>query len=236
MKNKLIFTLSFAFATSISACDKSGGSSKAPSGALGACPADATIEDGEDGDEQILKHNGRGGWLYTYVDEAGTTVEPEAGAFELAEGGANGTQRSMQMKGKTASDGGDIYVGMGFGFTHPTKPYDASAYGGITFWAKKGPGSTGNVRVKIPDANTDPAGKICSECYNDFGYDLTLTEEWKQYTVSFEDMKQGEGWGAPRPNFVDKSQIFGIQWQVADPGADFDIYIDEIAFVGCDAS
>jgi endoglucanase len=111
--------------------------------------------------------------------------------------------------------------------------YDASKYKGISFWAKKGPGSTGNVRLKVPDVSTDPDGKMCKECFNDFGLDLQLTEEWTQYTIPFTSMKMMKGWGSPRADGIDPSKLYGMQWQVNEPGAKFDIWIDEIAFTGC---
>ena len=219
-----------------SACDSSGGGTNPPKSAAGPCPESPMIENGEDMDDRILANEGRGGYLYTYLDELGTEIDPPEGAFEMVEGGANGTKYAMRMKGKLAAAGGDMYAGMGFGLMYPEGFQDASKYSGVSFWAKKGAGSAGSVRFKSPDINTDPAGKICGDCYNDFGKDLELTEEWAQYTVLFEDMAQLEGWGSPRPNYIDNKQLFGMQWQVAIPGAAFEIWVDEVAFVGCSAA
>lgn len=229
----VLFVASAILATG---CDSSAGGSNSPGASAGPCPAEATIEDGEDNDDRIMANEGRGGYLYSYLDKLGTEVDPPEGAFEMAEGGANGTKYAMRMKGKLAASGGDMYAGMGFGLMYPAAFFDAGKYSGVTFWAKKGAGSTGSVRFKVPDINTDPAGKICGDCYNDFGKDLELTEEWAQYTVMFEEMAQLEGWGSPRPNYIDNKQLFGMQWQVTAPGADFEIWIDEVAFVGCTAA
>ncbi|MBV9950250.1 MAG: hypothetical protein JOZ69_25640, partial [Myxococcales bacterium] len=89
------------------------------------------------------------------------------------------------------------------------------------------------VRLKVPDVATDPDGKVCTECFNDFGSDLTLSTEWKQYVIPFSDMSQMEGWGAPHPKGIDKSKIYGMQWQVNSPGADYDIWVDDVQFTGC---
>ena len=70
---------------------------------------------------------------------------------------------------------------MGMNFIDPKGQYDASKYAGIPFWAKKGPDSTGKVRLKVPDVNTDPDGGVCTECFNDFGADIVLTNDWKLY-------------------------------------------------------
>jgi hypothetical protein len=77
--------------------------------------------------------------------------------------------------------GGDIvYAGKGMNFVDPKGQYDASKYQGISFWGRRGPGSTPNVRLKVPDVATEPDGKVCSECFNDFGADLTFSEAWHE--------------------------------------------------------
>ncbi len=87
------------------------------------------------------------------------------------------------------------------------------------------------VRLKVPDANTDPDGGACTECFNDFGGDLTLTTEWKQYIFPWKSMKQMPGWGNPRKPHITPSKIFGIQFQVNVPSANYDIYVDDLKFV-----
>ena len=67
---------------------------------------------------------------------------------------------------------------------NPKGKYDASKYKGISFWAK-GPGK---VRFKTPDVNTAPEGDKCSDCYNDFGVDLYIAEQWQRYTIPFDRM------------------------------------------------
>jgi endoglucanase len=88
--------------------------------------------------------------------------------------------------------------------------------------------------LKVPDANTDPEGRVCTECFNDFGADVELTEDWQQYVVPFDYMKQMPGWGAPRPAQVDSTRLYSLQFQVNELGANFDIFIDDVSFVGCD--
>ena len=122
---------------------------------------------------------------------------------------------------------------MGFNFLDPKGGYDASKYQGVSFWAKKGPGSTGSIRLKMPDAYTDPDGGNCSECFNDMGMDLTLTEEWQLYTIPFFALKQQQGWGRPRRTSVDDTQMYGLQFQVTEPGQPYDIWVDQIRFTGC---
>jgi endoglucanase len=200
------------------------------------CGPDAVIEDSEDNNNQTNVQGGRGGYMYTFVDKVGSTIDPPSGesggVFAPTQGGAQGSQYAMRMKG-TVGAAAIVYAGMGLNFVDPKGFYDASKYKGVSFWAKKGPGSSGKVRLKVPDVSTDPDGKLCTECYNDFGMDMNLTEEWTKYTVPFSRMKQLAGWGAPHKNAVDPSKVYGIQFQVNDKGQPFEIWVDNIAFTGC---
>lgn len=202
-----------------------------------ACPKEVgLISDGENNSNQIADVQGRGGYWYTFVDDAGSAVAPEAGknggTFQMTAGGAAGSKLAAHMSG-SVGNGSTVFAGMGLNFVDPKGTYDAAKYRGLTFWAKRGPGSTGNVRLKVPDIATDPDGKLCRECFNDFGLDLKLTEEWTQFTIPFTTLKQMKGWGSPHPEGVDASKLYGLQWQVNEPGAKFDIWVDEIAFTGC---
>jgi hypothetical protein len=202
-----------------------------------ACPAaTATISDCESANKTSFVE-GRGGYWYTFLDtkdNGGSEIWPLAGVlggtFEMSEGGAIGTAHQARMKGKIG--GGDIvYAGMGLNFVDPKGAYDASRYGGVSFWAKKNPGSTGQVRLKVPDAQTDPDGKQCKQCFNDHGLNLDLYDEWTFYTVPFKSMHQ-EDWG-PKDGGIDPSKLYGIQFQVTEKSAPFDISIDELKFTGC---
>lgn len=205
------------------------------SGEAIACTRSAVIEDGEDNDHQVVVHADRNGYIYTFRGGE-TQVEPTAGAdggvFTMSLGGANGSQHAARMHGTVGGDEG-AFAGLGFNFTDPQLAFDASDYEGISFFARRGPNSGGNVRLKIPDRKTFPAGGECSECYNDFGVDLELSEQWQHFVFRFEELAQLPDWGSPRPSSIDASGLFGIQFQVQGAGADFDLWIDDLAFIGC---
>jgi endoglucanase len=198
------------------------------------CPPDFVVDDDEDDNNQVLIRGGRNGYWYTFVDKAGSTVTPPSQmTFLMSPGGAGGSRYAARMLGKMAGSGAPLFAGMGFSFTDPKGPYDASGYSGILFYGKAGPGSTVNVRLKVPDVNTDQAGHVCTECFNDFGSDVTLTDQWQKYVVAFAGMKQMDGWGAPHPASIDKSKLYGVQWQVTQAGASYDIWVDGVQFTGC---
>jgi endoglucanase len=201
-----------------------------------ACPASGMISDGESANKTSFIE-GRGGYWYTFLDtkdNGGSDIWPLSGAlggtFEMSEGGANGTAHHARMKG-TVGGADIVYAGMGMNFVDPKGTYDASKYKGIAFWAKKNGESTPHVRLKVPDIQTDPDGKICHQCFNDHGWDLNLTDQWTYYVIPFKAMKQ-EDWG-PKDGGIDPSKIYGIQFQCAEKGAKFDISVDEIQFTGC---
>ncbi|HEY8923261.1 MAG TPA: hypothetical protein VIU64_02700 [Polyangia bacterium] len=201
--------------------------------ALKECGPTGQIDDFEDNNNQNLVVDNRGGYWYTFADKTGTTVWPEVGdaggTFTPSEGGYN-SKYAAEFKGKIGT-AAIVFGAVGMNFQDPKATYDASKYEGVTFFAKRGPNSTGKVRLKIPDKYTDPEGGVCSECFNDFGVDLNLSEQWTRYVLPFRDLKQLEGWGAPRKPHIDPTTLFGMQWQVNVPGADYDIFIDNVAFI-----
>jgi endoglucanase len=207
------------------------GSPSAPTNAK-SCGPEGVVDDGEDGNNQVSDNGGRGGYWYTFLDKVGSSIEPkpeaQGGKFAMTKGGHQ-SQSATNAKGKVGT-GEIVYAGVGFNFLDPKSPYDASKYEGVSFWAKRGPGSTGKVRLKVPDDKTDPDGKVCSACFNDFGKDLSLTEEWTKFTIPWAEMRQLSGWGAPHPPRINEKKIFGMQWQINQPGAAFDIWIDDVEF------
>jgi len=205
---------------------ESGATSKMKELDVPTCGAVGLIEDGEDGDPQILKRDGRGGYWFTFVDAAGSTINPAGSPFKMGEPGFGGSKHAARMKGKMASAGQSIYAGMGFQLADPAGPYDASPYTGITFRAK-GPG---RVRFEIPDVNTAPGGSRCKDCYNDLGIVIALEPEWRKYTIRFDWLAQRPGWGDPAPELT-RDQLYAMEWEFNGAGRDFDIAIDDIAFI-----
>ena len=199
-----------------------------------ACPAsDFTIDSSEDNDNQVERQGGRNGYWYTYADKQGTTISPPAHTKFLMSPSGHDSKYAAHILGKVSVNGDPLFAGMGFSFTDPKGPYDATKYTGVSFWAKVGAASTKTVRLKVPDVNTDPDGRVCKECFNDFGADLTLTDQWKKYTIPFAAMKQMKDWGDPNPAAINKAKLYGVQFQVNDSGATYDLWIDDLQFTGC---
>lgn len=203
---------------------------------LGGCTKLQVVDDGEDNDHRVKVQSERGGYMYTFVDDNGSTIQPTAGSqggvFAFHVGGANGSMYGARFYGDTGN-GNIVFAGFGMNLKEPKDGYDASAYEGITFFGRRAPDSIAKVRLKVPDRQTDPGGGVCTECFNDFGKDFVFTEEWQQYIVPFGTMEQMPDWGEPRPSSVDPTALYAVQFQVATPGVHFDIWVDDISFYGC---
>jgi hypothetical protein len=211
-----------------------GGDTTADTGA----PGVDMIDDMEDNDGSILGVNGRVGAWYTYNDlSAGAMQTPAQGTpFTMTPGGRDGAGYAANTKG-----GGFTVWGAGFGFNlkdsgddaggSNKSTYDASAYSGISFWAKAGAASDKAVRVNVSNKETDPAGAICApmdKCNDHFGGPVTLTADWALYTLPFSKMAQS-GWGQSVAKF-DVSTLYAVQFQVGK-NTTFDISIDEVGFL-----
>src|SRR5262249_51665186 len=100
-----------------------------------ACPpAEGMISDAEANNNQVNPIKGRGGYWYTFADDA-SDITPmsgkKGGTFTMAEGGAGGTKYGAHMTG-TVGGGDPVYAGMGFNFVDPKGQYDGSKYKGIS--------------------------------------------------------------------------------------------------------
>jgi endoglucanase len=224
--------LPFAVVAAVAVGCVAPGAHTATAPVLKECGPDGLIDDLNDGNSQVAPVGGRSGYWYVYADKQGTTITP-AGTFESVEGGhgsTTGEQYTAEMKGKLATSS-NVYAGMGMDFVSPKVTYDVSKYEGITFFAKRAPGTISKLNVKLPDVNTDPDGKICSDCYNDFAYTIDVGEDWQRYVLLFHDLRQDGTWGAPRKPHLDVHKVFAIHWEAKTGGGTFDFFVDDIAFV-----
>lgn len=193
--------------------------------------SECAIDDVADANNQIIVQDGRSGYWYTFVDSVGSTISPPAGhKFIQSRGGANGLQFAAHMLGKVSPSGDPQYAAMGLNFMSPRAAYDASKYTGVSFYAKVGAGSQRRVRLRMPDVDTDPQGKICTVCFNDFGVNLELTDQWQEVRIPFARMNQLEGWGSPQKDHIDPANLYGMQWQVNQPGASYDVWVSDVRF------
>jgi hypothetical protein len=200
---------------------------------LGTRPADdGLIDDFEDENTQLNVIAGRDGYWWTKHDEKGSTIGPDP--FIPSEGGADGSGLALRGTGKTSIGGPETW-GAGFGVNFLTRQngvYNASKYVGISFKAKVGADSTRQIRFAIGDVNTHPNAGVCKVCWNHFGKDLIVTNQWKEFRILFSEVQQQVGWGEPRPAAVTPGKLVSIDWSIAG-GQVFDLWVDDIQFLVC---
>lgn len=221
-------TTSSSASGSGSGSSSSGDSSSSSSG--GGTMTLIPIDDMEDQEGSILSKSGA--W-YTYNDMTmGATQMPPVGDpyVMTAVPKPNG---SSQYAAQTTGSGFTTW-GAGFGFDlnndgTTKKAFDASAYAGITFWALAGAGGTTNIRFNVGDSQTTPeAGNCGTMCSDDFGANITLTTDWKQFTFRFADMKT-VNWSKQNLTAIKKAELYYVHFQ-ASQNTTFDIWVDDISF------
>ena len=192
---------------------------------------DGSLDDLEDGNNQVTKTGGRDGYWWSAKDPKGSTLD-----MQVMEPGAGGSELAMHVTGKTVpgkpeDDSWGVLLGMNL--VTQGLFYDASKYAGVAFKAKVGPDSSHAVRLKIADVNTHKDAGVCTACWNHFGKDLTIGTEWKEYRVSFSGAEQEPGWGVPRPAAVTPSKLVALNWGIG-PGNSYDLWIDDVTFLECE--
>ena len=111
-------------------------------------------------------------------------------------------------------------------------PYDASAYTGVTFWARAE--ASTNVTVVLPDKDTDAAGGICNTtvdgvCDHHYLKAFLIDDVWRRYTVLFSELVLESG-GFPVPTAFAPDGIVAIQFRF-NTNTVYDIWVDDVAFV-----
>jgi hypothetical protein len=180
-------------------------------------PADI-IDDFEDGDFNVAPLGGRVGNWYEFGDGTGTY------SFDVASINRGASQKGMHTKGKDFSNWG---AGLGVDMLSAKTPYNASAYSGVTFWARAA--ATLAVLVVFPDVDTDPGGKLCTACDHHYNKGVQVTTAWQRFNVNFADLNLESG-TKPEPTGFKPEGLISVQFRMA-PGQSYELYVDDLAFV-----
>jgi len=194
--------------------------------ALGVNPADALIDDFDDGDGGILPRDGRSGNWFLTTDGTGSTT-PQAGPVTPVDGGSDGT------KGMFVS--GSNVTGWGVDLAAPFVSivdgcYDASAYTGVRLVAAGNTdpanNSYGTFYLSIFTAGVRAAPEAERNFYK-IALDIDYGGIWVIHTVHWGDLAQLGGWGVQVP--FDPKEIYAVS--VAAEGPDIEFAIDDIEFI-----
>ncbi|MGK4004480.1 hypothetical protein WMF31_17730 [Sorangium sp. So ce1036] len=191
------------------------------------------IDDMEDGNTAIPKGDGaiprQGVWILFHDNsEDGDQQPPHQSKLVEAMSPARGdSERGVH------TSGNELFTEWGAGIgIRLSGYYDATAYRGVTFWARAEEGSSTDLFVTLVDQQTDNEGGICGDdegqvpCYDHFHTIVTLTPDWKHFKVPAGCLVQ-TGYGVFEALAQDR--IRNIQFSFG-PGQAFDIWIDDVAF------
>jgi hypothetical protein len=199
------------------------------------------IDDMEDDDQQIdLSADGRNGYWYVGADAtpAGVTDPPSAKFKMAALAAGDRSTYAAHLKATGFTDWGSV-IGFNLVEQSGVKPYDASAYCGVQFWAKAATAFT--VRFRLPDGDTHQAGGVCMTsgapnqlCYDHFGAFVQVTPAWKSFSVKFSAVAQiGTGYH-PADGKLKANQLYAIEWALpGQTGSTYELWIDDVAFMKC---
>jgi len=212
--------------------------------------ANLTIADMEDGTTKFKTATvmtAAGYWDWS--NDATGTVMPASTATLMVDAttGAAGTMKSLHVSGA-------MHTGWGAALAAEVSngcPFDASTYGGISFWAKgtstvlEGPNKL-LVLVGMPEFIPTENGGFCNDsatlmppdpnCYARHRVLIDLTPAWKQYTVAWTDLAPPTylpNGPAFNPNRI-RDIVFNASGPSGDatmPPATFDFSVDELKFV-----
>ncbi len=198
------------------------------------------IDTFEDQNPALPTNEGRKGVWYQFHDSAGTNQ-----TFGIE--GIPGTRGSASQYGVHTSGSGYTSWGAGIGVdlnaSGSTKnAYDASAYTGITFWARTASvtNSGKSLMVVFPDGNSvynvaggltackdiPTVGATNNNCDKNMYVNVTLAAAWQKYTVNFADVSSDGG----SLTTLATDQLVSIQFRSAT-GAIFDFWIDDVVFI-----
>jgi len=174
---------------------------------------DLLIDDLATGNGQIALRDGRNGLWFTMADGAEGTLWPSPAAFQtvLGSGPRGGYAARMYGSGFTTW-GAALAVSLSQAQTGPC-PFDASAFSGITFWARSA--TPAIIRVNLATAA--------------FGTPIALATVWQKYTIAFTDLTQRNPGSDAATAAFDPTQLTELQF-VAGPGNAFDISVTDVSF------
>ena len=181
---------------------------------------EAVIDDFEDGDLKLVAIAGRSGSWYSF---------PVASATAAGEASTRCVARGTR-SGHFVVTSGDNPTNWNASMVDPFTaviPYDASAWGGFSFWIGTGdPAAVGTAMTVGLNTPGVVAGGGCTMCGDYHSTSVTLTRSWTRWSIRFDDLKQ-RGFGVPQIPQVPSDQLVNFIFWPPNP---FDFWIDDFRF------
>ncbi len=192
----------------------------------------ASIEDFDDGDA-FISGDGRRGMWFDFDDGSGGQQTPTASAWRLTQDGPGDEGLALHVQG-----GGFTSWGSGFGVNfawdeaeNRACAYDATAWDGISFWAK---GNVGGFAVGVAELDVTPVeqgGRCTSRCYGTHQVEVDLDDCWRQYAFSFSELEP-VSW-SPEDGPVNAAELTALQFYAytgTAPNNHHEYWLDQIEF------
>ena len=181
------------------------------------------IDDFEDGNSSLLPNDGRSGTWHAGSDQTGFLTTSDPPLPELA--GVERAGSALHLSGGGFSSWG---ANLSLELRSGAFPYDASAYRGISFWAR---GSGTRLKVIFMQQNLAP-GHPCSTCDTATGEcgllysaEIAINDAWNQYTVDWTSLTPPTVINTP----FAPDQLMTIQFEVPAAAA-VDLWLDDVSF------
>ena len=186
-------------------------------------PQQRLIDDFEQGSSFIPKIDGRNGLWILGADETDGTAEADGSEQCAARG-----QRSGHLVGGGFTDWGVNWTALLRDSRGGTAlPYDATRYGGVSFWAAVGADAPAPYPLPVGVTTMDVAwnGGICERCMDYYRTEVSLERAWQRFELRFAELKQS-GNGSPLVDLRSDELVGVIFW----PESDFDLWVDDLRF------
>jgi hypothetical protein len=193
--------------------------------AMRAAGSEPLIDDFEDDDARIATLEHRAGFWSASNDNTATQKPTLRGPLSMARiPGGRGTSRfALHTSGGKFTKWGALLV---TDFS-PRRCYDASAYGGITFWAR-GRGNF-NVVAKMTQVAPEEFGGSCThDCYDSHRVTIALGNTWQEQRLTWAEFKQ-RGFGQAVP--FDPRSLLSLEFSVDPEQTPFDFWVDDVRFL-----
>jgi hypothetical protein len=193
--------------------------------AMRAAGNEPLIDDFEDDDARIAPLEHRAGFWSAFNDNTASQRPTLRGPLAMTRipGGRGSSRFALHTSGGKFRKWGALLAAE----FSARRCYDASAYAGLTFWAR-GRGSF-NVVVKMTQIAPEEYGGSCTHDCNDSHRALvSLTSTWQEKRVTWAELEQ-KGFGQVVP--FDPRSLLSLELTVAPEQTPFDFWVDDVRFL-----
>lgn len=183
------------------------------------------IDDFEDNDTRIAPLEHRAGFWSTSNDGTGSEVPAPGGVFPMSRiPGGRGTSRfALHVRGGKFNKWGVLLSAD----LSARRCYDASAYGGLAFWAR-GRGHVDIIAKMTQTAPEEYGGSCTHDCYDGHRKTIDLSSQWHEERITWGELKQ-KGFGPPLA--FDPRSLLALEFNLVPEQTPFDYWIDDLRFL-----